>query len=111
MENVFFNTNILECKEFKAFGFIDEIADTVFDLSILANEIRFKDRCRIHTRVLYPARTVKNTRLIRLTSTVVVRKVIRRSAPCFNPWASVEEKRLLHEAQSLGLKMFRIRRG
>lgn len=97
--------------EYKGFGFVDEIADTVFNISILANEIRLKDECRTRTFVLRPARTIYNTRIVHLTSTAVIRKIIRKRAACYNPWASAEEKRLLHEAQSLGIKMFRIRRG
>lgn len=92
---------------FNTFGFIDGIADTVFDLFTLSNEIRLKGECRSRTFILYPARTAGNTRIVRLNSLAVVRKVIRRRASCFDPWASDEEKRLLREARSLGVKMFR----
>lgn len=110
MVKCFYNNNILECKEFKAFGFIDDIADTVFDLLTRANEIRTKDECRTYIKVLYPGRTGNRTRSVHLTSCAVLRKIVRKRAHIFSPWADTREKEMIRDAQRLGLRMFRIRR-
>lgn len=92
---------------YNTFGFVNEVAETVFDISNLENEFRLRDACRAKTIILYKARTRKNTRTVQLYSTVVVKKIVRRHSARFSPWVSTEEKRLLEEAQCLGIKMFR----
>lgn len=95
---------------FNTFGFIDEVAEAVFETFAYAEEVKMRDECRTYVKALYPSRVANNSRMVTLSSSAVLRKIVRRRAPVFSPWADAREKAMLRDAQRLSLRMFRVRR-
>lgn len=93
--------------DYKSFGFIDEIADAVFEIVSCAEEVKTKSECRTYVKALYPSRVVNNSKIVVLTSSAVLRRTVRQRAPVFSPWADKKEKKMLKDAQRLSLRMFR----